>query len=126
MRTLALLAMMVAPMWAIETLETIEWEWHGSLERGNTIEIRGVTGDIVAEPSSSGRIEVTARIDGSEQQENVEIRAFQSHGGITVCAVRKGSTECDEKLLSAPGTRVNYKVQVPSGVNLAARTVNGT
>jgi len=72
------------------------------------------------------RIEVTARIDGLEQQENVEIRAFQSHGGVTVCAVRKGSAECDEKLLSAPGTRVNYKVHVPTGVNLAARTVNGT
>jgi DUF4097 and DUF4098 domain-containing protein YvlB len=125
MRKLVLLAMMTAPMWAIETLETIEWEWHGSLARGNTIEIRGVTGDIVAEPSTSDRIEVTAQIDGAEQTENVEIRAFQSHGGVTVCAVRKGSSECDEKLLSAPGTRVNYKVQVPSGVHLAARTVNG-
>ncbi len=125
MRTLALLAMLTAPAWAIETMETIEWEWHGSLLRGDTIEIRGVTGDIVAEPSASDRIEVTAKIDGSEQPEDIEIRAFQSHGGITVCAVRKGSTECDDKLLTAPGARVNYKVHVPSGVRLAARTVNG-
>jgi hypothetical protein len=126
MRTLALLALLTAPMWAIETLDTIEWAWHGSLERGNTIEIRGVTGDILAEPSESGRIEVTASIDGAAaQQEDVEIRVFQSHGGITVCAVRKGSSECDDKLLTAPGARVDYKVSVPTGVRLAARTVNG-
>jgi hypothetical protein len=125
MRTLALLGLLVAPMWAIETLETIEWEWHGSLARGNTIEIRGITGDIVAEPSDSGRIDVTAQIDAGVQPGDIEIRAFQSHGGITVCAIRKGSTECDDKLLTAPGARVNYKVAVPSGVRLAARTVNG-
>jgi len=41
MRTLALLAMMtMAPMWAIETVDTLEWEWHGSLARGNTTGLR--------------------------------------------------------------------------------------
>lgn len=98
------------------------WNWNGEIASGAALEIHGVTGDIHATPSSSGRVEVSATIeDGS----TVEMRVSEKDGGITVCAVRKGSGECTAEPGLAPGSRVDYHVRVPGGVRLVAKTING-
>lgn len=103
----------------------VAWEWHGSVARGKLIDIRGFTGDIHALPSSDGTVSVVAQIDPDSTPGEVQIRALPGMEGLVVCAVRSGGDECSADSNAAPGTRVDYVVRVPSGVHLAARTVNG-
>ena len=98
------------------------WNWNGDIAAGEAVEIRGITGDIHATSSASGRVEVSASIeDGSA----VEMRVIDTGAGVAVCAVRKGTDECATVPGGAPGGRIDYHVRVPSGVSLVARTVNG-
>jgi len=105
--------------------ETPRWEWNGSIQQGKAVEIRGVTGDIHALPSDTGKVEVAAWIERDGTTERVDIRALQSTSGMTFCAVRQGSTECATDIPSSPGVRVDFEVRVPPGVRLNAQTVNG-
>lgn len=112
-----------------------EYRWEGELAVGQTLEIKGVNGEIEAVPSSGSRIVVTAektarRSDPTE----VRIEVVEHRGGVTLCAVypsRDGRNEC------APGdagrnnvqnndTQVHFRVEVPAGVAFHARTVNGS
>jgi len=101
------------------------WQWHGPLERGKAVEIRGVTGNIHAAPSESGEVEVSAVIEKEGVAETVVIRAIENRTGMTFCAVRHGSSACDTDALTSPGARVDYEVRLPVGVKLSAHTVNG-
>lgn len=129
MRTVVLFAAitscLVLPGYAFEALNPAAWQWRGSVSRGKLLNIQGVTGDIRATPSANGEVEVTARIDRDTESEKLELRAFQTDSGVTVCAVRSGAEACEEEGVSRPGGRVDYEVRVPSGVHLKARTVNG-
>jgi len=115
----------MAPTWAIETPETIAWEWHGIVARGKALEIRGITGDIRAIPSDSDEVGVTARIDATDTPGGVRIRAFEGENGLVVCAVRQGTDTCVEESAANSCGRIDFEVHVPTGVRLAAHTVNG-
>jgi len=113
-----------------------DFRWHGPVAQGRAIEIKGVNGDIRAEPSGSNEVEVeaikTARRDNPA---DVRIEVVPHAGGVTICAVypsRDGAkaNEC------APGSggrmnvqnndvTVRFVVRVPAGVTLVGRTVNG-
>jgi hypothetical protein len=105
-----------------------DFEWQGLVARGAMVDIRGVTGDIHALPSSSGVVEIAALILKDGIEEPVDVRVRQTPSGVTVCAVRDELSNCPARQdpLAAPGARVNYWVRVPSGVNLNASTVNGS
>lgn len=123
MRKLVLLATLCAAVYGRDLLTTsADWNWRGAIARGRTVQIRGVTGDIHAVPSSSGQLEVSARI---QQDGEVDMHVSEGASGVTVCAVRKGAHACADNPLAAPGSRVDFEVRVPTGVHLAARTVNG-
>ena len=123
MRKLILVASLCAAVYGRDLLSTpYDWEWHGAVARGRSVQIRGVTGDIHAVPSTSGQVEVSARI---HEEGQVDMHVTDGTSGLTVCAVRKGAHACAENPLAAPGTRVDYEVRVPAGVHLVARTVNG-
>ncbi len=112
-----------------------EFTWSGALDVGDVIEIKGVNGSIIAEPTSGSRVEVRAvkkarRSDASE----VRIEVVEHSGGVTLCAVYpsrgRRANEC------APGdggrmsvrnndTRVTFYVKVPAGVEFHGKTVNG-
>ena len=91
-----------------------DFQWRGPLTTGQTLEIKDINGDIRAEPSSSG---VAA-------------------GGVTICAVYpdvagQEPNRCEPGAKSKSHTRnndttVRFTVQVPVGVALVARTVNGS
>jgi DUF4097 and DUF4098 domain-containing protein YvlB len=113
-----------------------DFNWRGSLAPGQAIEIKGVNGDIRAEPAGGNQVEVVA--DKSARRDNpdsVKIEVVPHAGGVTICAVypsRQGAqpNQC------APGkggrmnvqnndVNVRFTVRVPAGVTLVGKTVNG-
>src|SRR3954471_10555410 len=113
-----------------------DFRWHGAIPQGKAIEIKGVNGDIRAEPSGSNEVEVTAdKRAQRDDPQSVRIEVVPHAGGVTICAVyptRDGvrPNEC------APGNggrsnvqnndvTVRFTVHVPAGVTLVAATVNG-
>jgi putative adhesin len=113
-----------------------DFRWHGAVPQGKAIEIKGVNGDIRAEPSGSNEVEVVAEKRAQKDDpDSVRIEVVPHAGGVTICAVypaRNGArpNEC------APGSggrnnvqnndvTVRFTVKVPAGVNLIGTTVNG-
>lgn len=114
----------------------VDWNWQGNVEPGLSIEIKGINGWIVAEPSSGSAVEIVAvKRARRSDPDGVTIQVVEHEGGITVCAVypspRFGrANEC------APGeggrmktgkndVNVDFTVRVPSGIRFIGRTVNG-
>src|ERR1043166_8059656 len=64
------------------------FQWHGSIGPGHSIEIKGVNGDIRAEPSGSNEVEVVAeKRRMRDAPESVRIDVVPHDGDVTVCAV---------------------------------------
>ncbi len=114
-----------------------QFKWTGRVEQGKSIEIKGVNGNISAEPASGDQLEVTAtksarRSDPSQ----VSIKVVEHAGGVTICAVYP-SDDPGEPNTCEPGqghgrmnvrnndVRVAFNVRVPARVGLIGRTVNG-
>ena len=112
-----------------------DWEWQGSVDRGDAIEIKGVNGAIKATGASGSRVMVTAVKKGRDDDPaDVRIEVVEHSGGVTICAVYPDAggkkNECapgDGGRLSSKDNdvQVNFTVQVPDGVRLVATTVNG-
>ena len=113
-----------------------DFTWSGSIAQGRSIEIKGVNGDIRAEPSGSNQVEVVAvKRARRDDPESVRIDVVPHAGGVTICAVypaRSGArqNEC------APGeggrmnvqnndVTVRFTIRVPAGVTFIGTTVNG-
>jgi DUF4097 and DUF4098 domain-containing protein YvlB len=137
----ALAAVLVAPVSAGKEFRssrssTPDFEWGGNLAAGKTVEIKGVNGSIQAEATSGDEILVTAvkRWKKSDPDE-VDIEVIKHQDGVTICAVypsRRGSrtNTCgpgEEGNMSVQNNDVvvDFRVRVPRGVRLVARTVNG-
>ncbi len=113
-----------------------EFQWRGRLASGKTIEIKGVNGDVTAEPSDDDHVEVIAAKRSSRSDpDDVSIEVLEHEGGVTICALypsaRRGrSNECgagDDGHMNSENNdvRVRFTVRVPRGVRFAGRTVNG-
>jgi len=112
-----------------------EVAWHGRLSPGQTLEVKGVNGNIDATAAAEGEVRATKRSRRSDAAA-VEVRVVEHAGGVTVCAVYptpEGSApnECVPGHGGRMNTRdndveVNFTVVVPAGVRLVARTVNGS
>jgi Putative adhesin len=112
-----------------------EFKWSGQIAPGQTVEVKGVNGPIHAEPSTSGQVEVYAIKSGRRSDpRGVTIKVVPHAEGVTICSVYPNVE--DEPNECLPGRRgrmntrnndvkVEFTVRVPSGANLAARTVNG-
>ena len=113
-----------------------DFKWNGSIPQGSSIEIKGVNGDVRAEPSGSNQVEVVAEKRARrDNPDDVRIEVVPHGTNVTICAVypsRAGSrpNEC------APGgggrmnvnnndVTVRFTVRVPAGVTLIGHTVNG-
>jgi hypothetical protein len=113
-----------------------DFQWRGRVASGQTIEIRGTSGDIRATASSSGEVEVTAaRTARRGNPADVRIEVVPHAGGVTICAVYptvpgRAPNTCDPGGEGRSETRdndtvVRFDVRVPYGVNFIGRTVNG-
>lgn len=112
-----------------------DWEWSGSISRGDAIEIKGVNGAIKATGYSGSEVVVSAVKRGKDDDpSDVRIEVVEHSDGVTICAVYPDvdgkKNECapgDGGRLSTRNNdvQVNFAVQVPAGVRLIAATVNG-
>jgi hypothetical protein len=131
-------AIAVLTLWvsASPTAAQTPFQWRGQLASGQTIEIKGINGDVRASASSSPDVEVTAqRTARRSNPDDVRIEVVPHAGGITICAVYP-TPSGSEPNRCEPGqggrsnsrdndTVVHFDVRVPNGVAFVGRTVNG-
>jgi DUF4097 and DUF4098 domain-containing protein YvlB len=113
-----------------------DFKWQGALQPGQTVEIKGISGSIMAEAAPGNQVQLVAKRKGRSDPEKVKIEVVQHDKGVTICAVyptRPG----DEPNVCKPGDEghlaarnynvdVTFTVQVPAGVMFRARTTNGS
>lgn len=121
-----------------------EFRWTGRVAAGQTIEIRGLNGDIAADGSSGSEVEVVAhKRPGRSDVNLVSIKVIEHARGVTICAIyptddpnrttvcepgngtAAGNPSSARNVVTSNDVRVDFKVKVPTGVNVAAKTVNG-
>jgi len=113
-----------------------DFTWRGQLSPGQTIEIKGVNGDIRATPSNTNEVEVTAaKSSRRSNPADVRIEVVPHAGGVTICAVYPDvAGQEPNRCEPGPGghshtknndVAVRFSVRVPSGVAFVGRTVNG-
>jgi len=113
------------------------WTWAGTVPAGQSIEIKGVNGDIEAKLATGTQVRVTATKHARRSDvDSVKLEVVQHQGGVTICAVyptRSGepANECQPGEGGRNNVRnndvsVDFTVEVPQGVALIGRTVNGS
>jgi hypothetical protein len=116
--------------------QTGDFHWSQTLRAGQTIEVRGVNGDVRALPSDDAAVRVTAsRSARTSDPESVRIEVVEHAGGVTLCAVYPTPRDARRDNDCRPGggqsnvrdndVRVDFVVHVPAGVHLEASTVTG-
>lgn len=120
----------------VPSAQAQDFEWRGGLDRGEAVEVHGVNGRIEAVAGDGSQVVVTAEMrEGNRGRvEDVRIDVVEHAGVVVICAMyptRPGRREnrCapgDTRLGNYENsTRVDFRVEVPAGVNLVAGTVNG-
>jgi hypothetical protein len=110
-------------------------DWSADMQAGQTLEIRGVNGSILATASPDGTARVSADKNGNSSPEtSVTFEVISHDGGVTICAMYPDvSGEPDNECVPGGGQMtvrdndvvVTFAVQVPEGVRLSEWTVNG-
>jgi hypothetical protein len=118
-----------------QTQAVADFVWHGAVGTGQTVEVKGVNGDIIAERSANGEIEVRAEKRARRSDpEAVRIEVVEHAGGVTVCAVYPSSRGRENTCEPGSGgrnsarnndVRVTFYVSVPEDVGFLGKTVNG-
>lgn len=126
-----------------ETATAGEFRWTGRLAQGKTIEIKGLNGNIAADAASGADVELVATKRANSSDANlVSIKVVEHADGVTICAIYptsdpnqtspcepgKGITDSTQQgniVVRKNDVRVDFKIRVPAGVNVTARTVNG-
>ena len=113
-----------------------DFQWRGRLAAGQTLEVKGVNGDVDASPAAGDEVEVVAVKSGRRSDPAlVKIEVVPHAGGVTVCAVYPSSA-WGKSNACAPGegghlgsnnndVEVRFTVRVPRGVRFVGRSVNG-
>jgi hypothetical protein len=113
-----------------------DFTWAGAVSQGRAIEIKGVNGDVRAEPSGSNQVEVVAvKSSRRDDPASVRIQVVPHDGGVTICAIypsRDGArpNECaagdgGRNNVQNNDVTVRFTVRVPAGVTFIGKTVNG-
>ena len=110
-------------------------DWSAGMQSGQTLEIRGVIGSILAQAAPGGTARVTAdKNGGSSPESSVTFEVVTHAGGVTICAMYpdvsgEPSNECvpggGQMSVRDNDVVVTFDVQVPEGVRLIEWTVNG-
>lgn len=111
------------------------FHWSRVIPAGKAIEIKGVNGGIVATAAAGREVEVEATKRARKSDpDQVTIEVLEHDDGVTLCvkypAPNGKENECAPGEKGRMSTRdndvqVSFKVRVPAGVRLIARTVNG-
>lgn len=135
MRGLTIMAVAAALPWTAFAFQA-DFNWTGTLNPGQTLEIKGVNGSIRAELAAGNVIEVAAHKTANRSDPNsVRIDVVPSADGITICSVypSDGSqpNDCQAGRGGHNNTRdndvvVDFTIKVPAGIRFAPKTVNGS
>jgi hypothetical protein len=118
------------------TKGTPDFEWSGALKAGQSVEIKGVNGSIVAGATTGDKVEIRAWKHGRHSDPaSVHIEMVPHDGGVTVCAVYPTPPGSPENTCE-PGdgghmnthnndVEVRFVVRVPAGIGFSAHSVNG-
>ena len=107
-----------------------DFEWRGQMASGQTIEIKGINGNVRAMAAVGNEVEVTAtRSARRSNPADVRFEVVPHAGGVTVCAVyptesNQPPNECKPGSQGRMSTRnndtvVNFTVRVPAGIGFA-------
>jgi hypothetical protein len=114
-----------------------DFEWKGRLHSGQTVEVKGIIGDIRAVPTRGDQVEVTADLREGRRgyPEDIVFDVVEHADGVTICAIYPNrqhhpSNECNPGDNDHYGnddneTEVNFTVLVPNDVRFVGRTVTG-
>jgi len=127
-------AIVAAGVLSASALVAQDFQWHGKVAAGKTIEIKGVNGAIDASLGGD-EVEVVATKHAKRSDPgSVRIEVVPGEEGVTICAVYPDVDGRKNECLPGHGGHMNtrdndvevhFTVKVPAGVALAARTVNG-
>jgi Putative adhesin len=126
-----------------------DFRWSGRLARGEQITVRGIIGDIRAEPASGDEVTVTA-VRRGRNADRVRIEVVRRSEGVVICTVyprdadddngrwrrddeddddgrREPRDACNQRNGSTRGeaARVDFTVRVPAGVRVSLASVTG-
>lgn len=118
-----------------------DFRWNGPIAPGNSIEIKGLNGDIAAEAGSGNEVQVVAtKTSRRSDVDSVQIKVVQHERGVTICALYPTESagvagECEggsERQRNSNNSgvnnndvRVDFIVKVPARVGFIGKTVNG-
>lgn len=116
--------------------ESNVFDWKGKVASGKTVEIKGVNGDIHVRTFAGDQVELRAVKSAKRSDpDEVTVEVIEHEGGVTFCAHYPApfgmpENECKPGRGGRNNTRdndvrVEFTVDVPAGVNVAAHTVNG-
>lgn len=114
------------------------YSYHGRVADGQSLRLRNLRGSITVEASRDGQLAIEAHgVTTSRRFEEVHFQTVDASDGMTVCALW-GSTTCESGQLQVTGgstfwsklsgkgaVRVEWAVQLPAGVKLDVRDVDG-
>lgn len=113
-----------------------DFQWKGPLTAGRTVEFQTINGNIQVEQSSDDEVEVTVFKTGSRPDPaSVPIAMVWDDDSLVFCAMYPSPSgrpnRCEaggiiSAQLNNSDLRINYRVRVPAGVNVRARTINGS
>ena len=124
-----------------EASRSDEFRWNGTVAPGAAIEVQGINGSIVAEPSAGSEVQVVALKSSRRSDVNsVKMKVVEHAGGVTICALypnedgdypgscgpvsdSKGSSNGRVK---NNDVQVNFTVKVPQRVTFVGKTINGS
>ncbi|MEJ2503155.1 MAG: DUF4097 family beta strand repeat-containing protein [Gemmatimonadota bacterium] len=132
-----LLTLILAAVPASLAGQETDFDWRGRLDEGQTIEVRGVNGQVRAVGTDDDIVSVTADRHGRRDDPmSVRIEVVEHAGGVTICAVyptpRNARRENDcrpgggQNSVQRNDVKVDFDIRVPEGVRFAGHTVNGS
>lgn len=116
-----------------------EFRWNGVVAPGGSVEVKGINGEISAEPASGSEVQVIAEKRSRNSDVNsVQVKVVQHAGGVTICALYPNEygeyRDCgpgDSESKNGSGNirnndvQVNFTIKVPDRVGFIGKTVNG-
>jgi hypothetical protein len=132
--TRLLTALAAAALVAAPAAAQNDFNWHGLVLSGQTLEVRGVNGEIRAVAGSGDTTVTATKTARKSNPADVKIEVVQHAGGVLICAVYpspdgKPANTCDisggNNNTRDNDVQVHFTVSIPPGVNFLAKTVNG-
>ena len=118
-----------------------DFRWNGPVAQGQSIEIKGINGDIRAQAATDNEVHVMAtKTSRRSDVDSVQIKVVQHAGGVTICALYPDDSGSFGDCESGSGrarnnsstkgqknndVRVDFSVQVPARVGFIGKTING-